>query len=122
MIAASDKHHLVPFGEYLPLRPLLQTLGLEKLAAGRGDFAAGGPQQTLTLPSLPDAAILICYEAIFPSLAGRDVRPGWLLNLTNDGWFGNLTGPDQHFAMARFRPSNRGVPWSGPPVPAYRLW
>lgn len=110
MIAASDKHHLVPFGEYLPLRPLLQTLGLEKLAAGRGDFAAGGPQQTLTLPSLPDAAILICYEAIFPSLAGRDVRPGWLLNLTNDGWFGNLTGPDQHFAMARFRAVEQGLP------------
>lgn len=109
LISHADKHHLVPFGEYLPLRSLLQALGLEKLAQGRGDFAAGGPQQVLNLPSLPDAAILICYEAIFPSLASRDERPGWLLNLTNDGWFGELTGPDQHFAMARFRAVEQGL-------------
>jgi apolipoprotein N-acyltransferase len=109
MISTADKHHLVPFGEYLPLRPLLQAIGLEKLAQGRGDFSTGGAQQILKLQDLPDAAILICYEAIFPSLAARDDRPGWLLNLTNDGWFGELTGPDQHFAMARFRAVEQGL-------------
>lgn len=109
MVGTADKHHLVPFGEYLPLRPVLQAIGLEKLAQGRGDFSAGGSQQILRIPGLPDAAILICYEAIFPSLAARDERPGWLLNLTNDGWFGELTGPDQHFAMARFRAVEQGL-------------
>lgn len=109
MVGTADKHHLVPFGEYLPLRPLLQAIGLEKLAQGRGDFSAGGPEQTLNLPSIPDAAVLICYEAIFPALAARKNRPGWLLNLTNDGWFGELTGPDQHFAMARFRAVEQGL-------------
>lgn len=107
--ASADKHHLVPFGEYLPLRPLLQAIGLEKLAQGRGDFATGDRHQTLRLPGLPDATVLICYEAIFPALADRKQRPGWILNLTNDGWFGELTGPDQHFAMARFRAVEQGL-------------
>ncbi|WP_417519087.1 apolipoprotein N-acyltransferase [Minwuia sp.] len=110
IVDTADKHHLVPFGEYLPLRGLLQMTGLEKLAVGRGDFSPGPANETLELPGLPDAAVLICYEAIFPSLARREMRPGWLLNLTNDGWFGNLTGPDQHFSISRFRAVEQGLP------------
>lgn len=106
----AHKHHLVPFGEYLPLRGVLQTIGLDKLAQGRGDFTAGAADQILRLPGLPPATILICYEAIFPSLSSRGDRPGWILNLTNDGWFGELTGPDQHFAMTRFRAVEQGLP------------
>jgi len=106
----AHKHHLVPFGEYLPLRPVLQSIGLDKLAPGRGDFASGAPEQTLSLPGAPAAAVLVCYEAIFPSLSNRANRPGWILNLTNDGWFGELTGPDQHFAMTRFRAVEQGLP------------
>lgn len=110
IVALYDKVHLVPFGEYLPQRGLLQTLGLERLAQGRGDFVPGRPDQHFELPGLPPPAVLICYEAIFPALSHRTRRPDWLLNLTNDGWFGDLTGPDQHFAMARFRAVEQGLP------------
>lgn len=108
--AVYDKVHLVPFGEYLPLRGLLSTLGLDRLAHGRGDFSPGPEGQVFAMPGLPPARILICYEAIFPSAAGEGERPEWLINLTNDGWFGKLTGPDQHFAMARFRAVEQGLP------------
>ena len=110
IVATYDKIHLVPFGEYLPLRGILRAIGLEKLAQGRGDFVPGPDTQRFDLPGLPDARVLICYEAIFPALSGGGPRPEWLLNLTNDGWFGNLTGPDQHFAMARFRAVEQGLP------------
>ncbi|MEQ8826463.1 MAG: apolipoprotein N-acyltransferase, partial [Parvibaculum sp.] len=110
IVAVYDKTHLVPFGEYLPLRGLLQFLGLEKLARGRGDFIPGPKDQRFDPPGLPPASVLICYEAIFPALSNRGARPEWLLNLTNDGWFGELTGPDQHFTMARFRAVEQGLP------------
>ncbi|PJK29791.1 apolipoprotein N-acyltransferase [Minwuia thermotolerans] len=110
IVAVYDKTHLVPFGEYLPLRGLLQFLGLEKLARGRGDFIPGPKDQRFDPPGLPPASVLICYEAIFPALSNRGERPEWLLNLTNDGWFGELTGPDQHFTMARFRAVEQGLP------------
>jgi apolipoprotein N-acyltransferase len=96
--AAYDKRHLVPFGEYVPLRGVIP---FEKLAQGR----------LLTLPGLPPVSALICYEAIFP---GRVVDPGaepsWLLNITNDAWFGTSTGPYQHFASARLRAVEEGLP------------
>ncbi len=110
ILATADKHHLVPFGEYLPLRDWLEPIGLASLAQGGLGFSPGPSGQTLKFPGLPDAALLICYEAIFPSRSMRDDRPGWLLNLTNDGWFGNLTGPDQHFMMTRFRAVEQGLP------------
>ncbi len=106
VVATYDKAHLVPFGEYAPLRGILP---LGKLIPG--DFVAGPGRVTLRLPGLPPASPLICYEAIFPSrvLAASD-RPAWLLNVTNDAWFGAGAGPRQHLATARMRAVEEGVP------------
>ena len=103
-----DKAHLVPFGEYVPLRGLL---GAIKLTVGRNDFAAGPGPSTLTLPGLPPFGALICFEAIFPGevVAAND-RPDWLLNLTNDAWFGETAGPHQHFEIVRMRAIETGLP------------
>lgn len=110
IVATYDKFHLVPFGEYVPLRGLLGPLGLERLTAGRGDFQAGPGPRTLDLPGLPPVSPLICYEVIFAADVASDrSRPGWLLNLTNDGWFGLSAGPHQHFAAARVRAVEEGL-------------
>ena len=109
--AAYDKYHLVPFGEYLPLRPILSAIGIDKLVYGPTDYSAGAGPETLHLGDLPPVGPMICYEAIFP---GRVVdpreRPGWLLNVSNDGWYGLSAGPHQHFAMARLRSVEEGLP------------
>ncbi len=107
-----DKIHLVPFGEYLPLQPLLERIGLEQLTRWRGGFSVGPtPRPLLSIPGLPPVAGLICYEAIFPSAIVQGAqRPGLLLNVTNDGWFGNTTGPWQHFHQARVRAVEEGLP------------
>ena len=103
-----DKAHLVPFGEYVPLRGLL---GAAKLTVGRRDFAAGPGPSTLTLPGIPPFGALICFEAIFPGEAVAAAnRPDWLLNLTNDAWFGETAGPRQHFEIARMRAVETGLP------------
>lgn len=110
--ARYDKQHLVPFGEYLPLRGLLGLVGLDKLAHGAVDFSAGGGDGLIRVPGLPPARALICYEAIFPDEIRRDpLAPiGWLLNITNDGWFGVSSGPFQHLAAARARAVEQGLP------------
>lgn len=107
-----DKIHLVPFGEYLPMQALLESIGLEQLTRWRGGFSTGvEPRPLLEIPGLPPVAGLICYEAIFPAaIVQGDRRPGLLVNITNDGWFGETTGPYQHFHQSRVRAVEEGVP------------
>ena len=106
-----DKVHLVPFGEYLPLQGLLERLGLRQLTRQVGGFLAGDRRRTMEVPHAPKMLPLICYEAIFPgSAVPAGERPGWLVNLTNDGWFGISTGPYQHFQQARVLAIAEGLP------------
>ncbi len=105
-----DKVDLVPFGEFLPFRPLLARVGLQKLTAGTIDYVRGEGRQTIALPGLPPFSPLICYEAIFAGRAAGEPRPDWLLNVTIDTWFGPTIGPHQHLAMARLRTIEEGLP------------
>lgn len=109
--AIYDKVHLVPFGEYLPFQNLLERLGLQQLTKLRGGFLAGDRRRAMNVPRAPKALPLICYEAIFPGAAvPPGERPGWLVNVTNDGWFGISSGPYQHFEQARMLAIAEGLP------------
>jgi apolipoprotein N-acyltransferase len=125
LIAATyDKLHLVPFGEYLPFQRFLESLGLQQLTKQRGGFSAGDRRRLLLIPGAPPAVPLICYEIIFPGEVGAHpalqgdgarstaaaARPGWMINVTNDGWFGNSSGPYQHLQQARVRAIEEGLP------------
>jgi apolipoprotein N-acyltransferase len=134
ILSVYDKIHLVPFGEYLPFQDVLERLGLMQLTKVRGGFIPGDRRRNQPAPGAPDFLPLICYEIIFPgdavprreeegwldrhigrylgwpSVAGGGGRPGWLLNLTNDGWFGASAGPYQHFQQARVRAIEEGLP------------
>ena len=106
-----DKSHLVPFGEYVPWRAVLTRLGLDKLVPGEVDYSPGPGRRTLHLPGLPPVSPLVCYEVIFPgAVLDPADRPAWLLNLTNDAWYGRSTGPYQHLEMARLRAIEEGLP------------
>jgi apolipoprotein N-acyltransferase len=101
----------VPFGEYLPYQNLMEKIGFEQLTKVQGGFIPGTVRHTLELPNAPRALPLICYEAIFPgNVAAHDDRPGWIVNLTNDGWFGISTGPYQHLQQVRLRAIEEGLP------------
>ncbi len=111
IVATYDKVHLVPFGEYLPFQHFLESIGLEQLTRVRGGYSAAAKQRALAIPGLPLAAPLICYEAIFPGDVIPDgPRPAWMLNLSNDAWFGLTPGPYQHLAQARLRSIEEGLP------------
>jgi apolipoprotein N-acyltransferase len=106
-----DKVHLVPFGEYLPLQTLLEKLGLQQLTKVAGGFLSGERRRAMEVPGAPKMLPLICYEAIFPeSAVPREERPGWIVNVTNDGWFGISSGPYQHFQQARVLAIAEGLP------------
>jgi apolipoprotein N-acyltransferase len=108
ILATYDKFHLVPFGEYVPFRSILP---IDSVAGGTIDYSAGPGPRTLSLPGLPPVGPLICYEAIFPGAVTDEAhRPAWLLNLTNDAWYGFTSGPFQHFAITRVRAVEEGLP------------
>lgn len=108
VVGVFDKFHLVPFGEYVPFRGILP---METIVPGIGDFSAGPGPRTLALAGLPPFSPLICYEVIFGgAVVDPAARPAWLLNVTNDAWFGISSGPYQHFASARFRAVEEGLP------------
>jgi apolipoprotein N-acyltransferase len=108
VVASYNKSHLVPFGEYMPLRGILPVGGI---AAGATDFSSGPGPATLQVPGLPPFSPLICYEVIFPgAVKDSGNRPDWLLNVTNDAWYGNSAGPHQHFAISRVRAVEEGLP------------
>jgi len=111
ILALYDKVHLVPFGEYLPFEHVLERLGLQELTKQRGGFLAGDRRRLISIPGAPPALPLICYEIIFPGeVVPQGERPGWMVNVTNDGWFGISTGPYQHFQQARVRAIENGLP------------
>ncbi|MFY0661780.1 MAG: apolipoprotein N-acyltransferase [Shimia sp.] len=107
-----DKHHLVPFGEYIPLGNLLSKIGIQGLASRDGDgFSPGVGADVLDLGALGKALVLICYEAVFPQdVRAAPERPDFILHLTNDAWFGNFSGPYQHLVQARMRAIESGLP------------
>jgi len=110
IVGSYAKAHLVPFGEYLPLRGLLEPVGLSRFVPGSIDFLPGPGPQTLDLGPYGKVGVGICYEAIFSGqLVDPANRPDYIFNPSNDGWFGP-SGPPQHFAQARLRAVEEGLP------------
>jgi apolipoprotein N-acyltransferase len=110
IVGGYDKAHLVPYGEYLPLRPILEPLGLSRLVAGAIDYLPGPGPRTLDLGVHGKAGVMICYEIVFSgAVADKANRPDYIFNPSNDGWFG-WWGPPQHLAQARLRAIEEGLP------------
>jgi apolipoprotein N-acyltransferase len=110
-IARYDKAHLVPYGEYLPMRPFMSSLGLSRLAPGDVDFAPGPGPRTINLPGdWGKVGFQLCYEIIFSGhVVDESNRPSFIFNPSNDAWFGSW-GPPQHLAQARLRAAEEGIP------------
>ncbi|HEU0221985.1 MAG TPA: apolipoprotein N-acyltransferase [Paracoccaceae bacterium] len=106
--AGYDKHHLVPFGEYVPFADFFERLGLTGLVGA--SFSPGPGPLVLAGAGLPPFLPLICYEAIFPHEMQARRRPDWIVQVTNDAWFGSSAGPWQHFAQSRMRAIEQGLP------------
>ncbi len=111
IVSAADKTHLVPFGEYVPLQSAIGALGIEQLANQEGGFEPGSSRKLISTGIGPKILPLICYEIIFSgSLWNEEERPGWIMNLTNDAWFGNTPGPYQHLRQSILRGVEEGLP------------
>jgi apolipoprotein N-acyltransferase len=113
--ALYDKYRLVPFGEFMPLDGLAGMLGIKQMVHVGDGFSPGPPPRPLRLAGLPTAQPLICYEALFPGFTragsrASGVRPAWIVNISNDAWFGTDSGPRQHFNMASYRAIEEGLP------------
>jgi apolipoprotein N-acyltransferase len=106
-----DKFHLVPFGEYVPFAKILSRIGITQLTMGSG-FTPGDHPHVLQAGTAPPVSPLICYEVIFPHAVvdPAEPRPGWMVNITDDSWFGPWAGPHQHFLIARVRAIEEGLP------------
>ena len=111
ILGVYDKLHLVPFGEYLPFQSFLEGLGINQLTKMPGGFLAGQHRHALTVPGAPAMLPLICYEIVFADeVTPAGERAGWMVNVTNDGWFGDSPGPYQHYRQARVRAIEQGLP------------
>ena len=115
IVVARDKTRLLPFGEFLPFQSFLEGIGLQQLTQLRGGFAQGNRRSVVAVPGTPAFLPLICYEIIFsgavmPDLSEGDQRPKWIVNLTNDAWFGMTAGPYQHAHQAQVRAVEEGLP------------
>jgi apolipoprotein N-acyltransferase len=111
ILSVYDKLHLVPFGEYLPFQSAMEKIGFTQLTKVQGGFIPGTRRRLIELPRAPRVLPLICYEVAFPGdITTRDERPGWIVNVTNDGWFGNSSGPYQHLQQTRLRAIEEGLP------------
>ncbi len=111
ILSVYDKIHLVPFGEFLPFQNFLESLGIMQLTKLPGGFIPGERRRAMDVPRAPRVLPFVCYEIVFPSEARSDgERPGWLINLTNDGWFGVSSGPYQHLRQAQVRSIELGLP------------
>ncbi len=110
-LARYDKHHLVPFGEYMPFDWLAAAIGFKTLVHIGDGFTSGPVPVALTVPGLPPVQPLICYEGLFPSSFARTgPRPAWIANVSNDAWFGETSGPWQHLNLASYRAIEEGLP------------
>ncbi|WP_458759100.1 apolipoprotein N-acyltransferase [Afipia sp. TerB] len=111
VLSVYDKLHLVPFGEYLPFQSAMEKLGFVQLTKMRGGFIPGTRRRAMEIPNAPRVLPLICYEAVFSgAIVPHGERPGWIVNVTNDGWFGISSGPYQHLQQARLRAIEEGLP------------
>lgn len=106
-----DKVRLVPFGEYIPLAPVFRAFGIETLSDMVDGYSRGPGPDVFNFSAGPPAAILVCYEIVYPRFApsGR-ARPAWIINVSNDAWFGSTAGPAQHLNIARYRAIESGLP------------
>ena len=111
LLGSYDKHHLVPFGEYMPMDALMGAIGFKALVNVGDGFTPGPAPGPLTVEGLPTLQPLICYESLFPSFVARDrPRPSWIANVSNDAWFGQTSGPWQHLNLASYRAIEEGIP------------
>ncbi len=113
--AIYDKYRLVPFGEFMPLDGLASLIGLKQMVHVGDGFTPGPPPRPISLPGLPRTQPLICYEALYPGFTGAGARASgrrtaWIVNISNDAWFGTWSGPRQHFNMASYRAIEEGLP------------